>query len=159
MAMFDVNEFLKKAVESGASDIHLKVEQPPMIRRNGLILKSELFSDIVLDERFHERHRGASGPLGDGFSVLEEVQGGDAADIEGLCKLGVLVDIDLSHLDRSLVLDCYLRDDRCKHAARSAPGCPEVHQDRQGCLQYFLFEIVFGNNQFSHIPSPFILYL
>ncbi|MBR6099383.1 PilT/PilU family type 4a pilus ATPase [bacterium] len=42
MAMFDVNEFLKKAVESGASDIHLKVDQPPMIRRNGLILKSKL---------------------------------------------------------------------------------------------------------------------
>jgi twitching motility protein PilT len=51
---FDVNEFLKKAVANGASDIHLKVDEHPMIRRNGLIIKSklppltkEIMNDIV----------------------------------------------------------------------------------------------------------------
>ena len=39
---FDVNAFLEKAIKNGASDIHLKVDEHPMIRKNGLILKSKM---------------------------------------------------------------------------------------------------------------------
>lgn len=39
---FDINDFLTKAVNNGASDIHLKVDEAPMVRRNGLILKTKL---------------------------------------------------------------------------------------------------------------------
>ena len=39
---FELNEFLKKAVSCGASDVHLKVGQPPMIRKNGQILRSKI---------------------------------------------------------------------------------------------------------------------
>lgn len=52
---FDLNEFLRKAVLAGASDIHLKVDEHPMIRKNGLIIKTklppltkEILNDIVL---------------------------------------------------------------------------------------------------------------
>ena len=33
----DLNPLLRRAVELGASDIHLKIEQPPMLRRDGAI--------------------------------------------------------------------------------------------------------------------------
>jgi len=39
---FDINAFLRKAVEIGASDVHLKAGEHPMIRKNGLIVKSKL---------------------------------------------------------------------------------------------------------------------
>ena len=49
---FDINDFLKKAVENGASDIHIKVGERPMIRKNGLIIKSKLApmtKEIMID--------------------------------------------------------------------------------------------------------------
>ena len=33
----DLNPLLRRAVELGASDIHLKLDQPPMLRRDGAI--------------------------------------------------------------------------------------------------------------------------
>lgn len=39
---FDIEAFLKLSVSQGASDIHLRVGTPPMIRRNGFMLKSKL---------------------------------------------------------------------------------------------------------------------
>src|SRR6187397_1090945 len=33
----DLNALLRRAVELGASDIHLKIDQPPMLRRDGAI--------------------------------------------------------------------------------------------------------------------------
>jgi twitching motility protein PilT len=33
----DLNELLRRAVESGASDIHLKLDRPPLVRRDGAI--------------------------------------------------------------------------------------------------------------------------
>ena len=35
--VFNINEFLKKAVASGASDEHLIVGQVPFIRKNGFM--------------------------------------------------------------------------------------------------------------------------
>ena len=39
---FNIIQFLKSAVATGASDEHLKVGQPPFIRKNGLIKKTNL---------------------------------------------------------------------------------------------------------------------
>mgnify|MGYP003300408445 CR=1 FL=1 len=36
---FNITQFLKNAVASGASDEHLKVGQPPYIRKNGFMKK------------------------------------------------------------------------------------------------------------------------
>lgn len=40
--MFDINNFLKKAVAIEASDIHLHVEESPLVRKNGSIMKTTL---------------------------------------------------------------------------------------------------------------------
>ena len=45
----DLELVLKRAVELGASDIHLKVERPPMLRRDGSV--SELDGEAELSER------------------------------------------------------------------------------------------------------------
>ena len=37
----DLNALLRRAVELGASDIHLKLDQPPMLRRDGAIAPLE----------------------------------------------------------------------------------------------------------------------
>lgn len=39
---FDINDFLKKAVAMGASDVHLKVGEHPVIRKEGKIVKIDL---------------------------------------------------------------------------------------------------------------------
>ena len=39
---FNIIDFLKKAVASGASDEHLKVGHPPFIRKNGAIKKIDM---------------------------------------------------------------------------------------------------------------------
>ena len=39
---FNIIQFLKSAVVTGASDEHLKVGQPPFIRKNGIIKKTNL---------------------------------------------------------------------------------------------------------------------
>ena len=55
-SQFEINDFLKKAVAYGASDIHLAVGEPPILRKNGLvarvnanILKSEDFPHTVIN--------------------------------------------------------------------------------------------------------------
>lgn len=39
---FNIIEFLKKAMENGASDIHIHVNEPPMLRKDGKIIKTTL---------------------------------------------------------------------------------------------------------------------
>ena len=53
---FSINEFLRFAVEAGASDEHLKVGNPPFIRKNGFIEKTEYpilsrqdLDDVILE--------------------------------------------------------------------------------------------------------------
>lgn len=48
MSEFDINEFLKKAVASGASDVHLRVGEHPVIRLNGKIVKINM--PVITDE-------------------------------------------------------------------------------------------------------------
>lgn len=40
--MMDINDFLKKAISLSASDVHLHVGEPPIIRKNGMIMKTSL---------------------------------------------------------------------------------------------------------------------
>ena len=40
--LFDINNFLKKAVAMGASDIHLKIGEHPVIRKEGKIIKIDM---------------------------------------------------------------------------------------------------------------------
>lgn len=47
--MFDINNFLAKAVAIEASDIHLHVEEPPLIRKNGSIMKTSVPSLTMED--------------------------------------------------------------------------------------------------------------
>lgn len=42
MAVMDINDFLKKAISLDASDVHLHVGEPPLIRKNGMIMKTSL---------------------------------------------------------------------------------------------------------------------
>lgn len=39
---FDINNFLKKAVSIGASDVHLRVDERPMVRKDGKIIKIDM---------------------------------------------------------------------------------------------------------------------
>lgn len=39
---FDINAFLRKAISIGASDVHLRVDEHPVIRKNGKIIKIDL---------------------------------------------------------------------------------------------------------------------
>lgn len=39
---FDINQFLKKAISIGASDVHLRVDEHPIIRKNGKIIKIDM---------------------------------------------------------------------------------------------------------------------
>ena len=52
---FNIVQFLKSAVATGASDEHLKVGYPPYIRKNGFIMKSKnlqtTFADVGITER------------------------------------------------------------------------------------------------------------
>ncbi|MDD3237274.1 MAG: PilT/PilU family type 4a pilus ATPase [Candidatus Gastranaerophilales bacterium] len=42
MAKFDIIRFLKEAVEKGASDIHLRTDEPPALRKDSKIFKTNL---------------------------------------------------------------------------------------------------------------------
>ncbi len=42
MGKFDLVKFLKEAVEKGASDIHLRTDEPPALRKDGKIFKTKL---------------------------------------------------------------------------------------------------------------------
>ena len=38
--IFDINGFLRKAVEEGASDVHLRIDEVPVVRKDGKIVKT-----------------------------------------------------------------------------------------------------------------------
>lgn len=42
MEKFEINSFLKKAVSIGASDVHLRVDEHPTVRKDGKIIKIDL---------------------------------------------------------------------------------------------------------------------
>lgn len=42
MEKFDINNFLRKAVSIGASDVHLRAEERPIVRKDGKIIKIDM---------------------------------------------------------------------------------------------------------------------
>lgn len=42
MTKFDINSFLKKLFRAGASDVHLRVDERPMLRKDGKIIKVDM---------------------------------------------------------------------------------------------------------------------
>ena len=38
--IFDINGFLKKAVQEGVSDVHLRIDEVPVVRKDGKIIKT-----------------------------------------------------------------------------------------------------------------------
>lgn len=54
--MLNINEFLEKAISFEASDVHLHVGEPPLIRKNGMVIKTSMpaVSAIDLEKVFEE---------------------------------------------------------------------------------------------------------
>ena len=50
--MFDFENFLKQIVEMDVSDIHLRVNEAPVVRKNGIMIKTNLppLSKVDLDD-------------------------------------------------------------------------------------------------------------
>ena len=60
----DINDLLKRMVEKGASDLHLKVPRPPVLRIDGVLLPQEDLStmnandiDLVFEQVTSEENR------------------------------------------------------------------------------------------------------
>ncbi len=79
-------------------------------------------ADLRLGHRPHE--------LPDRFAVAKGDHGGDALHPELLGELLVGVDVDLHQLERAAVLAGDLLERRAQDPAGSAPGGPEVDDDR-----------------------------
>src|SRR5690606_10154825 len=76
----------------------------------------------------------------DRLAVLVQDQRRDAGDAQLGGHACVLIDVDLGDLQRAGLLFGDFIEDRCDHAARSAPDGPEVDQDRHIGLEHFLIE-------------------
>src|SRR5215208_3446835 len=50
MGRVDLNSLLRSAVEHGASDVHIKFGQPPVIRHDGMLLPLEGFAPLTTDQ-------------------------------------------------------------------------------------------------------------
>ncbi len=68
--------------------------------------------------------------LGHHLAAVEHLDGRDAADVELLGDLGLLVRVELDELPAPRGRGGQLLDDRSEHAARSAPRSPEVDHHR-----------------------------
>src|SRR5262245_58427875 len=76
------------------------------------------------------RLRPEADDLADRLATLDDEERRDAADPVLHRRLGVVVCVELAELDLARVLVCELLNDRRNHSARTAPGRPEVDQDR-----------------------------
>ena len=86
------------------------------------------------------------------LTVLEQQQGGDAHDAELGGQIGLLVHIDLAHLDVGALLG-HLVHDGAQHPAGAAPGGPEIEQDRLSALQHLGLKVFFRDGDDCHIVS------
>ena len=88
----------------------------------------------------------------DDRAVLEGVHGGDRLRLEGLGDAGVLVDVDLGQHDLAVGGVDHLLDDRPQGLAGSAPGRPQVDDDRHllGLVDDFCLERGVGDVDCCH---------
>ena len=103
-------------------------------------------------EPFHELRLGheADDAL-DCFAVLEQDHRRDAADAEVLGSVLVFVDVELDDLELARLLDGDLLEHWANHAARTAPLCPEIDQDRRLALDLGFKRCVGNLIELSHV--------
>src|SRR5205814_6521790 len=104
-------------------------------------------------ERLHRTGAGDAHRL---LAGAEEGNRGDAHDVERLRDPGVGIDVDLDDIDRALVLGGDLLHLRGDHLARSAPGGPEVNNDRLVVLENELLEGVVRRVLDGHMRCSFL---
>src|SRR5215469_1393692 len=89
--------------------------------------------------------------------TLEYQQGRDSSHFVAHWCSAIGVDIHLADLDLVLILGCQFLDDGRNRAARTAPRCPEIHQNGLVRFQYILVEVricYFDDSIACHFPSP-----
>src|SRR5581483_4314309 len=122
-------------------------------RRKGLALASPFerrwigLAQMRLDRLHQLRFRHVADQPLDRLAVLEHDERGDAHHAELLGDLRVLIDVDLRDLQLALLLAGDLLDDRRDHAARAAPGRPEIDEDRLLCGQHLVLERAVGHRK------------
>ena len=82
---------------------------------------------------------------------------GDAHHAEAGCKLRLLVDIDLADIHFAAVFLGQLVDDRREHAARAAPGRPEINQHGLLGCENLTLKIILCNSKNRHFENSFRL--
>lgn len=91
--------------------------------------------------------------LRDNRAVFKQDQRGDAADTVLCRNRSVLIHIELCDLQTTLVLGSDLFNDWADHFARTAPLCPEVHEDWQIRFQDFGLErrVGYSKDRLGHL--------
>ena len=118
---------------------------PSLGGRKSALPRSEKF--LQQCQNFFLRHC-ADGLIRD-LAVLHHDERRDRDNAELLRKLRLLVHVDLAYLDVAALVRNLVHDGR-HHAARAAPGCPEVQQDRLIRLHDLALEIFLGNRNNCH---------
>src|SRR5947208_5701174 len=114
--------------------------------RGGLQVRREIPEDRVLRLRTDD--------AGNFLPALEQDERRDGHHAVGACGLGVLVDVELRHLEGLALLGPDLFHDGGDHVARDAPLRPEVHEDRGVGVENLCLEICFGDrSDVRHIRS------
>lgn len=78
--LFDFENFLKQIAEMQVSDIHLRVNEVPIVRKDGLMIKTNMepltkpFMETIVDEIIPEQMRGQGTALTD-YDFLYEIEG------------------------------------------------------------------------------------
>ena len=87
---------------------------------------------VRFEERAHLRQRQRADEFVDDSAAAEQLDRGNAADLELLREVLVLVGVHLDDLDLACVLVGDLLEHRTERAARAAPRGPEI--DEHGLL-------------------------
>jgi hypothetical protein len=108
--------------------------------QSGALVKIDCYFDLLRDLRFQVvLGREAYDGIGD-CTIFEYQDGRDGADFEFAGDFAVVVDVDLADFDCVAEFCCELFEDRSNCFTRTAPWCPEVYDDGDGCA-YCSFEV------------------
>ena len=110
------------------------------------------FYSVSAQQFQHAALRTCADSLTNQLTVLEQQQGGDAHDAELGGQIGLLVHIDLAHLDVGALLG-HLVHDGAQHPAGAAPGGLEIEQDGLSALQHLGLKVFFRDGDDCHIVS------
>src|SRR5215472_7699377 len=90
----------------------------------------------------------------DHLAAAEQVHGRHVQDAVSLCRLGILVDVELHHIDLAVVLGRDRFEHRADHPARAAPLRPVLHDDRPGPAEHVGLEGLVGHDLGGHDMAP-----